>query len=89
MSHSRKDVALAEVVDFLQVFRFFGFSFFYSKEHDPLHVHVEGNGGMAKFEWNERHTAAELHQRFQKAFRGKRESYPRTHSQPGARIDGC
>ena len=32
-----------------EIFRFFGFSFFfYSKEHDPLHVHVEGNGGMAK-----------------------------------------
>ena len=35
------------------VFRFFGFSFFfYSKEHEPPHIHVEGNGGMAKFEWN-------------------------------------
>lgn len=35
-----------------EVFRFFGFSFFfYSKEHEPLHIHVEGNGGMAKFEW--------------------------------------
>ena len=36
-----------------EVFRFFGFSFFfYSKEHEPLHIHVEGNGGMAKFIWN-------------------------------------
>ncbi len=36
-----------------EVFRFHGFSFFfYSKEHEPLHVHVEGNGGMAKFVWN-------------------------------------
>ena len=36
-----------------EIFRFFGFSFFfYSKEHEPLHIHVEGNGGMAKFEWN-------------------------------------
>lgn len=36
-----------------EVFRFFGFSFFfYSREHEPLHIHVEGNGGMAKFEWN-------------------------------------
>lgn len=36
-----------------EVFRFFGFSFFfYSKEHEPLHIHVEGNGGMAKFNWN-------------------------------------
>ena len=36
-----------------EIFRFFGYSFFfYSREHDPLHVHVEGNGGMAKFEWN-------------------------------------
>lgn len=36
-----------------EVFRFYGFSFFfYSREHEPLHVYVEGNGGMAKFEWN-------------------------------------
>ena len=36
-----------------EVFRFYGFSFFfYSKEHEPIHIHVEGNGGMAKFEWN-------------------------------------
>ena len=36
-----------------EIFRFFGFSFFfYSREHDPLHVHVEGNGGIAKFELN-------------------------------------
>ncbi|MBQ9190768.1 MAG: DUF4160 domain-containing protein [Bacteroidaceae bacterium] len=36
-----------------EVFRFYGFSFFfYSKEHEPLHIHVEGNGGMAKFKWN-------------------------------------
>lgn len=28
-----------------EIFRFFGFSFFfYSREHDPLHVHVEGMG---------------------------------------------
>lgn len=32
-----------------EIFRFYGFSFFfYSKEHEPLHVHVEGNGGCAK-----------------------------------------
>ncbi|MBR5158166.1 MAG: DUF4160 domain-containing protein [Bacteroidaceae bacterium] len=37
-----------------EVFRFFGYSFFfYSREHEPLHIHVEGNGGIAKFEWNE------------------------------------
>lgn len=36
-----------------EVFRFYGFSFFfYSKEHEPLHIHVEDNGGMAKFVWN-------------------------------------
>lgn len=36
-----------------EVFRFFGFSFFfYSKEHEPIHIHVEGNGGMAKFDWD-------------------------------------
>lgn len=34
-----------------EVFRLFGFSFFfYSKEHEPIHIHVEGNGGMAKFD---------------------------------------
>lgn len=32
-----------------EIFRFYGF-FFYSKEHEPLHVHVEGNGGCAKFD---------------------------------------
>lgn len=26
-----------------EIFRFFGFSFFfYSREHEPLHIHVEG-----------------------------------------------
>lgn len=36
-----------------EVFRFFGFSFFfYSREHEPIHIHVEGNGGMAIFDWN-------------------------------------
>lgn len=36
-----------------EIFRFFGFSFFfYSREHEPIHIHVEGNGGYAKFEWN-------------------------------------
>jgi len=34
-----------------EVFRFYGFSFFfYSKEHEPLHVHVEGNGGKARYD---------------------------------------
>jgi len=33
-----------------EIFRFFGFSFFfYSREHEPIHVHVEGNGGYAIF----------------------------------------
>ena len=36
-----------------EVFRFYGFSFyFYSKEHEPLHIHVEGNGGRLKYVWN-------------------------------------
>ena len=31
-----------------EVFRFYGFSFFFfSREHEALHIHVEGNGGMA------------------------------------------
>ena len=35
-----------------EIFRFFGFSFFfYSREHEPIHVHVEGNGGYAIFDF--------------------------------------
>ena len=27
-----------------EIFRFYGYSFFfYSREHEPIHVHVEGN----------------------------------------------
>lgn len=34
-----------------EIFRFFGYSFFfYSREHEPVHVHVEGNGGLAIFD---------------------------------------
>lgn len=36
-----------------EIFRFFGFSFFfYSREHEPIHVHVEGNGGYAVYDWD-------------------------------------
>lgn len=36
-----------------EIFRFFGFSFFfYSREHAPIHVHVEGKNGYAKFEYD-------------------------------------
>lgn len=36
-----------------EVFRQFGFSFFFfSREHEPIHIHVEGNDGYAKFNWN-------------------------------------
>ena len=35
-------------------FRFFGFSFFfYSKEHEPIHVHVEGEEGFAEYDYTE------------------------------------
>ena len=34
-----------------EIFRFFGFSFFfYSREHEPIHVHIEGNGGYAVYD---------------------------------------
>ena len=34
-----------------EIFRFYGYSFFfYSREHEPLHVHVEGAEGSAKYE---------------------------------------
>lgn len=37
-----------------ELFRFYGFVFFfYSREHEPLHVHVEGNDGLAKFVYND------------------------------------
>lgn len=36
-----------------ELFRFYGFSFFfYSREHEPPHVHVEGASGMAVFDWD-------------------------------------
>ena len=35
-----------------EIFRIFGFSFFfYSREHEPIHVHVEGNDGYAVFDF--------------------------------------
>lgn len=37
-----------------ELFRFFGFLFyFYSKEHEPIYVHVAGNDGFAKFAYDE------------------------------------
>lgn len=34
-----------------EIFRFYGFTFFfYSREHEPLHVHVEGASGKAKYD---------------------------------------
>ena len=36
-----------------ELFRFFGFTFFfYSREHEPIHVHVEGNDGYAVFDYD-------------------------------------
>lgn len=36
-----------------EIFRFFGYSFFfYSREHEPIHVHVEGNDGYAIYDYN-------------------------------------
>ena len=36
-----------------EIFRAFGFSFFfYSREHEPLHIHVEGKGGAARYVWD-------------------------------------
>lgn len=34
-----------------EIFRYAGFVFFFfSREHEPMHVHVEGNGGMVIFD---------------------------------------
>ena len=36
-----------------EIFRFYGFSFFfYSREHEPIHVHVEGAEGFAKYNYD-------------------------------------
>lgn len=36
-----------------ELFRFFGFTFFfYSREHEPIHVHVEGNDGYVILEYD-------------------------------------
>lgn len=34
----------------IQIFRVF--VLFYSREHEPVHVHVEGADGFAKYEYN-------------------------------------
>ena len=37
-----------------ELFRQFGFVFFFfSREHEPIHVHVRGHNGFAKFVWKE------------------------------------
>ncbi len=37
-----------------EIFRFYGFSFFfYSREHEPIHVHVEGNDGYAVYDFDD------------------------------------
>ena len=44
-----------------EIFRFFGFVFFfYSREHEPLHVHVEGNGGSARFVYDDNNSRFNL-----------------------------
>lgn len=37
-----------------ELFRQYGFIFlFFSREHEPIHVHVRGHNGDAKFVWKE------------------------------------
>lgn len=37
-----------------EVFRFFGYSFFfYSREHEPIHIHIEGNDSYAVYDLEE------------------------------------
>lgn len=37
-----------------EVFRFLGYSFFfYSREHEPIHIHIEGNDGYAIYDLEE------------------------------------
>lgn len=46
-----------------ELFRAFGFSFFFfSREHEPIHIHVMGNDGTAKYVWDGRaFTLQEVH----------------------------
>lgn len=37
-----------------ELFRQYGFVYlFFSKEHEPIHVHVRGHDGDAKFNWDQ------------------------------------
>ena len=37
-----------------EVLRLFGYHFqFYANDHEPMHIHVNGNGGSAKFVWSD------------------------------------
>ena len=37
-----------------EIFNLYGYSFFFwSKEHEPIHVHVEGADGYATFDWDD------------------------------------
>ena len=45
-----------------EIFRLYGFSFFfYCREHYPIHVHVEGNGGFARFDLEGRNFVLKEH----------------------------
>lgn len=46
-----------------EVFRIFGFSFFfYSREHEQVHIHIEGKDGYAVYDWaDEAFVLREMH----------------------------
>lgn len=52
-----------KTTDMPEVFRLYGYSFyFYSREHEPIHIHVEGENGYAIFDLIEdEFIARELH----------------------------
>lgn len=35
-----------------ELFRQYGFVFLFSHEHEPIHVHVRGHNGEAKYVWD-------------------------------------
>ena len=50
-----------------EIFRFYGFSFFfYSREHEPIHVHVEGAEGFAKYNYDGNNICFSYQQRIEK-----------------------
>lgn len=48
-----------------ELFRFFGFTFFFfSREHEPIHVHAEGNDGYAILDYNKESNSFKVREKY-------------------------